>query len=283
MFLLSSQNSTPPADHYVNVRGYKTRYWDIGFSDSVVILIHGFGLSCDIWQGNIEELAKSHRVIALDFWGYGKTDATPQKINIKQYPEFIVWFMDALKIKHAKLVGHSLGGLITLRVASNYPEYVEKIMLVGSAGFTKGVPWYFRLFTVPFLGELIAKVNRKNLKRALAQNIYRGNISDSLINSLFEYTQKPHAIRHSLNLLRSGMNFLGFRSTVIRQIQRETQSIQCPVFVLWGKNDRILNYRGAFRAKKLMPQARVEVLEKCGHLPQLEYPTRFNELVLSFL
>lgn len=280
---MSSQNNTPLSDHYVNVHGYKTRYWDVGFSNSVVILIHGFGLSCEIWQQNIEELAKSHRVIALDFWGCGKTDATPHKINIQQYPEFVIWFMDALKIKNAKLVGHSLGGLIAIRVAHDYPEYVEKIMLVGSAGFTKSVPWYFRLFTLPCVGEMFAKMNRKNLKRALSHNMYCGTIPETLVRSLFEYSQKPHAAQHSLNLVRSGMTFFGFRRSIIRQVQNETKAIRCPVFVLWGKNDRILHYQGAFLAKKLMPQAQVEVLEKCGHLPQIEHSAQFNELAHSFL
>lgn len=284
MCLLNSQNKQIFSDHFVNVRGYKTRYWDVGFSNSVVILIHGFGLSCDIWHYNMTDLSRFHRVVAIDFWGSGKTDATKKKFTTEEYAEFLLWFMDALKIQKAKIVGHSLGGLIALQIASNHPEYVEKVMLVGSAGFTTKVPWHFRLLVLPCVGEYFAKPNKLALKQAMSYNTYLKNPALSeLTDSLFEYSKKPHAVVHMLNLARSGVSIFGFKRYLIRKITNNIHKIRCPVFALWGKNDKILNYRSAFRAKKLIPHANIKILEKCGHLPQIEYPEQFNEITHSFL
>ncbi len=281
---MNSQNKDILADHFVNVRGYKTRYWDVGFSDSIVVLIHGFSLSCEVWDRNIRELSKTHRVIALDFWGCGKTDATTHKPTVAEYPEFLIWFLDALKIKRAKFVGHSLGGLLAMQIAHNYPEYVEKLMLVGSAGFTRKVPFHFRLYSVPFVGEWIAKPSLKNLQHAFKYNVYKkGSVPEEYIDMLFNYSQKPDGAKHTLNLARSGMGMFGFDRKLIKEIKSKIKDIKCPVLLLWGKNDRILSHKSTVEAKKLMPHAKVELLEECGHLPQLEYPEQFNEIADKFL
>lgn len=285
MCLLNSQNNLIFSDHFVNVQGYKTRYWDVGFSNSVVVLIHGFGLCCEVWSHNIAELAKDHRVVAVDFWGSGKTDATKEKFTTDEYAEFLHSFMDALKIPKAKLVGHSLGGMIALQMASQHPEYVEKVMLVGSAGFTSSVPWHFRLLTVPYIGEYLVKPNKLALKKAMSYNTYtkKSQAVTELTDTLFEYSKKPNATAHTLNLARNGVSFFGFKKELIRKVTDNIGKVRCPVFVLWGKNDKILSYRGAFRAKKLIPHASIKILEKCGHLPQIEYPEQFNEITHSFL
>ena len=281
---MNSQNRDIFADHFVNVRGYNTRYWDVGFSDSVVVLVHGFALSCEVWEQNIKELSKSHRVIALDFWGAGKTDATANKLSLHDYPEFLIWFLEVLNIKKAKFVGHSLGGLLTMRLAHNHPEYVEKLMLVGSAGFNMTVPLHFRLMTLPFLGEWLIKPNKQNLHHAFKYNLHQKNVvSKKYIDALYEYSLKPHAPKHALNMARSGIGFLGFKRKIMNEIHTEIKHIQCPVMVVWGRNDRILHHRGALKAKKLIPHAQIEILESCGHLPQVEHPKRFNEIADRFL
>lgn len=284
MFSLSLQNKPIFSDYFVDVRGYKTRYWDVGFSNSVVILLHGFGLCCEIWSHNITELSKSHRVIAIDFWGSGKTEATTQKFTTDEYADFLYWFIDALKIPKAKLIGHSLGGLIALQMASHYPEHVAQVMLVASAGFTKKVPLHFRLLALPYLGEWLMKPRKAALKHAMSYNFYQKTSKlDELTDVLFEYSKKKNSVAHTLNLVRSGASIFGFKKELIKQVTDNIKKIRCPILILWGKNDKILSYRGAFRAKKLMPQARIQILQKCGHLPQIEYSEQFNEITHSFL
>lgn len=281
---MNSQNKLPFSDYFVDVRGYKTRYWDVGFSNSVVILIHGFGLCCELWAQNIAELSKFHRVIAVDFWGSGQTDAAAHKFTTEEYANFLYWFMDALKIPKAKLVGHSLGGLISLQMAANHPDYVEKVMLVGSAGFTSRVPWHFKILTLPKIGEYLIKPRKAAFKQAMSYNIYRKTPHvDELTQFLFQYSKRKNAAVHALNLARSGISIFGFKKQLIQQVTDNIGKVKCPVFVLWGKNDKILSYRGAFRAKKLLPHASIKILEKCGHLPQMEYPEQFNEITHSFL
>jgi len=271
-------------DHYVNIQGYKTRYWDVGFSDSVVLFVHGFSLSCEVWQQNIRELAKSHRVIALDFWGCGKTDATAKKFDIAEYPKFLIRFMDALKIPKAKIVAHSIGGLMALKLAQSYKEYVEKLVLVCSAGFTKSVPLHFRLFSVPLLGEYISKPSLKMMRHAFSYNVHaQKNFPDNYVNALYQHTKKPFSSEHLVNMARVGIGLFGFRQHIVREVKTEAKNIQCPVLIVWGKNDRILSYRGALAAQKLIPGAKLEMIKNCGHLPQIEHTDYFNTVLHSFL
>ena len=106
---------TLPSEQYVKLGSVNTRYWQAGSGGSAVVLLHGIGCSVLEWQANINELARQHRVYALDILGFGLTDK-PSKApaNIRGLAKFTLEFMDALGIAQAHLVGNSMGGRIAL-------------------------------------------------------------------------------------------------------------------------------------------------------------------------
>ncbi|MEP0825115.1 MAG: alpha/beta fold hydrolase, partial [Nitrososphaera sp.] len=119
--------------HTRNVGDIRVRYADLG-SGPPVLLIHGLGGSIESWTNNIEELAKTLRVIAIDLPGFGQSDKPKINYTIKFYRDFIVDFLEQLQVDKISIVGSSLGGHIAAEVAMSHSALVEKLILMSPAG-----------------------------------------------------------------------------------------------------------------------------------------------------
>src|SRR4030042_1874487 len=154
-----------PQDRYVKVGNINTRYWQAGDKGSVVVLVHGLGGFIENWIYNIGPLAESHLVYALDLLGFGRTDRLPVVNDLFILEKFISDFMDIQNISKATLVGNSLGGGLALAFALEYPDKVDKLVLVDNAGMGKDVISDFRLCSLPVLGEILIRPSRKGSDR----------------------------------------------------------------------------------------------------------------------
>ncbi len=128
-----------PQDRYVQVGQINTRYWTEGDKGTTVILLHGIGSSVETWTYNISVLAQHHRVYAVDLVGAGRSDKPPATYSLTYLAQFVLGFMDAMSIECASLVGNSLGGGVALQFALNFPQKVEKLVLVNSLGLGKEI------------------------------------------------------------------------------------------------------------------------------------------------
>lgn len=271
-------------DQYIDVHGYKTRYWSYGNSESIILLLHGFAFSVEIWESNIHDLSKNHKVIALDLLGFGLTDKPKGKHKIEIYPNFVFEFLKQMSIQKAHVVGHSMGGLIATKLAQMHPEIVESLILLGSAGFDTKIPMHFRVFSLPFVGEMFIKPNKQGLISALRRNTYvKSAVTPKLANKLFEFSLHPEMGVTLLKITRTAINIFGFKSFIIKSIKIEIDNLTMPVLIIWGKEDAIIYLEHAYIANKLIKHSKLVVFEECGHLPQLEHPEKFNQLLVSFL
>ena len=150
--MFPNQNVVPqfPADRYVDVGTVKTRYWDEG-QGSPLVLVHGFGDSVSTWSRVIGPLAEHHRVVALDVLGAGRTDKPKEAMPFSRLARFVHDFMDALEIERANVLGQSMGGAIVLDLAIQWPEKVDKLVLVDSAGLGREMSIDLRVCTLPVL------------------------------------------------------------------------------------------------------------------------------------
>ena len=167
-------------DQFIEVNGYNTRYWRYGNADSTILLLHGFALSVEIWELNIFELSKNYTVIAIDLLGFGLTDKPKGKHDIEMFPLFVYEFMKKMSISKAHIIGHSMGGLIATKLAQMHAECVESLVLVSSAGFKTKIPIHFRIFSMPLIGEILVKPNKKGLEGALRKNTFYKTITTSI-------------------------------------------------------------------------------------------------------
>ncbi len=271
-------------DSYIVVNGYKTRYWQLGQSGSVLLLLHGFAFSVEVWEHNIKELAKQHIVIALDLLGFGLSDKPKNKQKVEEFPIFVYDFLRALKIDSLHIIGHSMGGLIALRFTQLFKEMVESLTLISSAGLDRKIPIHFRLFSLPLLGEFFVQPNKQGLQSALRKNVfYQHTDLTNLSNKLYEYSLHPEMAKTLLNVCRAAINIFGFKRKIIKTIAKEMTKVTCPVLIIWGENDCIIYVDHAYKAHKMLKNAQLEIFPACGHLPQFEYPQKFNEIVSKFI
>ena len=274
-----------PQDRYIQVGQIKARYWAEGNHGSAVLLLHGVGSYIERWLPTFTNLAMAHRVYAMDMIGHGRTDKpSSASYSWEAAAQFVKDFMKTLGIERASLVGHSMGGGIALNMALEFPGMVQKLVLVSSAGLGKDITLAFRLASVPFLGEILTRPSREASVRDLNSLVYDPSVlTDQQIEACYGMSAQPGAQQALLKTLRWAFNPLGPYKRYYAPILRRLPSISNPTLIVWGRQDRFVPVAHAHVAAKALPNARLHVFDRCGHLPMLEQTQAFNGLLLEFL
>jgi 4,5:9,10-diseco-3-hydroxy-5,9,17-trioxoandrosta-1(10),2-diene-4-oate hydrolase len=273
-----------PKDSYIKVGNINTRYWQAGDKGSAVVLVHGLGGFVENWMYNVEPLAKQHRVYAMDLVGFGRSDKTPFVKDIYVLVQFISDFMDAKKIDKATLIGNSLGGGLILLFALQFPQKVEKLVLVDNAGMGRDVIIDFKLCSIPSLGELLIKPSLEGTEKLWRKIVYDpALVTPDLVKMCYELGTLPNSTKSLLSVLRAGINLCGQRAKLTKLLLQDLAKITAPTLIFWGKQDRIISVKHAPIAAVKIPGAKLHLFDKCGHMPMFEHPDEFNKLVLDFL
>ena len=279
-----SRGPNHPEDQYIKVGGINTRYWQAGNRGNCIILIHGLGASVEVWMHNIAALAKDHRVFVLDLPGFGYSEQPPLAFCPFDYASFIDNFMEALHIPKASLIGQSLGGGVALHYALQFPDKLEKLVLVDCAGFGKEVRWTLKLMSLPWIGELVTYPTRLGValffKFAVRDSAV---ITRDFIDIYYRIFTRPGFQAFMLKMTRLLLDIRGGKSAVLAPIMGNLHKIKQPVLIVWGDSDRVFTPQQAYWGKEKLPDARLHIMKRCGHIPNLEKPEEFNNTVLEFL
>jgi pimeloyl-ACP methyl ester carboxylesterase len=274
-----------PKDQFVDVQGFKTRYWKIDNEGSPIVLLAGIGCSVLEWRDNIEALATSHRVYALDMLGQGKTEKPEgDHYTIGNLARFTLDFLTSQGEERAHFIGNSLGGRIALECAHVAPARVTSMVLVAPAGVGPDTHINMRLPTVPFLGELLTRPNRKGLRMLWKLAFHDPKFAtDELIEDKYALASLPGAQAAFLKTLRGFVGLGGFPRVQVQDLRLAMTSMTQPTLVVWGREDRLLPVAHAKILEAALPSQRQIVFEACGHAPMIEEAAEFNKAVLEFL
>ncbi len=276
--------SQVPQNRTIQVGSVQARYWAEGSQGSPVILIHGLGEYVEFWWPNITTLAQQHRVFAVDLPGFGRSDKPADALYDGQYfARFIHDFMNGLGLKSASLVGHSLGGGVALQVTLTFPEKVNRLVLVDSAGFGPDLNLNLRLASLPLLGEILTRPSLQGSRLFFKAILYDpALIKDEEVQFHYEISIQPGAQQAFLKVLRTGANIFGQKPAATGPILEHLPAITQPTLVLWGRQDAVIPVKHADVARRI-PNVRVQIFERCGHNPQNEHPEDFDQAVQEFL
>lgn len=254
---------------YAVVDGIKI-FYNVKGKGEPIILVHGNGLSHGQWKYNIEPLARDHEVYALDMPGFGQSDKPDSEYGLTYYMNFLKAFMDSMGISRPTIVGHSFGGAVAAGFAAKYSEDVTGIVLSDATGITPvGTRYNQALFKV--LMNMMVR-SRKVYCRPMFYN----GIASSLLDDVQLVT----------DLSESRKAFMSNCREILQCDTAYTESIRtvsAPTLIVWGKNDMLLPVSDAVRYHELIPGSTMKLIDRCGHLPNVEKYQEFNDAVLDFL
>jgi pimeloyl-ACP methyl ester carboxylesterase len=260
-----------PADKFATVYGAKIHYLEAG-SGPVVILLHGLGGDASNWAMTVGPLSQKYRVIAPDQIGFGLSDKPFLNYRVATLVDFLAGFYKELKIERATLVGNSLGGFVSLAFALAHPERVDRIVLVDAAGYALPKDADMRV-----LGALNPST-RSQVKELLPLVFYNKQVfgGDAAVDALFARRVSAgdgYTIQRLIESIVRGDDVLDGKLSAIKQ----------PTLIIWGREDLLTPLAMGERFKKDIQGSELVIIEKCGHVPQLEKAAEFNAALMKFL
>ena len=246
-----------------------------------LVLIHGFmGMAFD-WRFNITELGKHFSVFAMDLPGFGLSDKPLDfDYSSKGYADFITSFIDVLNVHKVALIGNSMGGQIALMTALEYPGCVSELVLVDSGGYPQSVEFKpFKMLNIPVIGEIsMALLNRNIIRIMLREGIYydASIVTDEIVRTYSSVYDTPNARKIPPLVIRSIMKDESY-------IASRLNEIKCPALVIWGAEDKVISPTRADMFRQDISQASLLLVQKSGHMPQVEKPDVVNKAIIQFL
>lgn len=211
-----------------------------------VVLLHGSAMSSVMWTGDAPVFARTHRVFAVDLPGEpGKSDDRQLPFKGLAFAEWLDDVFRALNLQSASLVGISLGAWVALKFAAEYPDRVDKLVLLSPAGIgPQKVSFLITSTLLNLLGE--------GMKRRLLPKV---NGTQEL----------PEVVLHYQRLIDDHFNYR--KELLPLFTNRELKRLSMPVLAIAGGKDAMFHMdRAAQRLKKLVPHAAVRVLPEAGHV-----------------
>jgi len=271
-------------DNYTRVNGLNIRYWVMG-EGSPVMLVHGLAGSIELWENNIGPISQNHLVYAFDLPWSGLSDKPRLTPSLGYTVEFIKAFMSSQNLERTTLIASSLGGAVCMQFAIQFPNTVDKLILVNSAALGQEVHFILRLMSIPFLGELMSKTSKHGSKTFLEQAVFYDSkfVTDEWLDEIFKVAKTKEARKSSFIINRTSIDFRGQRLNKIMPIINKLSQISVPTLIVWGAQDKVIPVVHANMGLRRIPYARLHIFEECGHLPMIEKAHEFNKLVLDFL
>lgn len=267
-----------PADRFVRVGSGLVHVETAGEGEPVVLL-HGFGGSTYSYRKILPELARSHRAVAIDLYGFGWTERPrdPASYTREGQVDLVLGVMDRLGVDRAHLVGHSYGGAISLTLAFSHPERVRSLVLLDSARPAYPSDRRSRLATLRPLTWLYLRLV------ALRPGSIRAGLERSFFDDSLVTDELVLAYRERVRVEGIGPAFYGLTAPAAPGPEVVLEEIRTPALVIWGEEDALISVESGRQATERMPNARFVALPETGHLPMEERPEEVVRLMLEFL
>lgn len=268
------------------IHGYK-RAFRVAGDGSALLLIHGIGDSSTTWLPVMSKLARRHLVIAPDLLGHGLSDKPRADYSIGGFANGMRDLLAVLGVDRVTLIGHSLGGGVAFQFAYQYPEYVERVILVGSGGVGRQVSLALRLASVPGASFAIGALRLPGMRfhTAIALKVLALMDTDMGVDApdLIRLVEALPDLESRRAFIRTLRSVVDWRGQVVTALDRSYLAAGLPVMLMWGDRDAVLSVRHGRLAHDLMPGSRLEVFTGAGHFPFHADPDRFVRLVNEFV
>ncbi|MBH0070955.1 alpha/beta fold hydrolase [Pseudoalteromonas sp. NZS127] len=271
-----AQDLPLPLGHFVTLEnGLKLHYLEQG-QGPIVIWLHGSGPGASgfsNFKGNYPEFADAgYRNIVLDLPGFGRSDK-PDDVNydLAFFVTALNGFINALDLPKVTLLGNSLGGAIALGQALDYPDTVERLILMAPGGVEERET-YFQMEGIVRMVEVYSRgpMGVDQMREVMSLQLFDSAVlSDDILAE-----RAAVAVTQPANL---------FSTMMVPNMTERLGELNCPVLGFWGTNDKFNPHQGMHKILNNVPTARFIMLNRCGHWVQVEHQRLFNSSCIDFL
>lgn len=264
-------------------------YGKMGSGSKTLLFIHGLANYGPVWYQNMIDLSNDNTCIAIDLPGNGKSSRGDYPYTMFFYAECVARFIAQLKLQNVILIGHSMGGHVSIIAALRYPYLFEKLILVAPSGFEYFTATERMVFKQMLsVGKLIIS-DKLSLKTALQSSFYNENNAwvqkhlQPLYQLMDEFDNKQWQKMVEANIY----------AMIDEQVSMFLPQILLPTLVFFGKQDALIPIRAihlftstASLAKETtdkIPNSKLVLFDNCGHLVQVEKAQEFNFMVRQFV
>jgi 4,5:9,10-diseco-3-hydroxy-5,9,17-trioxoandrosta-1(10),2-diene-4-oate hydrolase len=270
-----------PVGHFADIgpvagAAQRVHYHDQGTGEAVIFL-HGAGGGASGYsnfKGNYPIFAEAgYRAVVPDLLGYGLSSKTelPLQYDLDFFVAGVKGLVDKLGLTNITLLGNSLGGAVALGYALAHPEDVKRLILMAPGGVEDldtylAMPGIANMFAIYKSGKTGAEAMRSVMTMQLFDPSL---LTDDIINE-----RAPIAATQT-NAARSVLR--------VPNMTAQLHTLACPVFGFWGVNDQFNPVGGAMKLVENCPNARILLVNRCGHWVQVEHRDMFNRACIDFL
>ena len=251
-----------------------------------LILLHGASGGAANWYRMIGPLARSYRVLALDFPGFGLSEPIDPRPPLgTQMAALVLRWLDRVGISQADFAGTSFGGLAALRLAQTAPKRVRRVAVIDSVGLGRALPLTLRLASRPPFSAVALRPSRFGTRWQFHELMVAqgARVPADHVSALLEYLWQSAAACNARDLARAFSLFsdLGGQREVLTD--DELRAFPARLMIIWGERDRFLPVAQAQHAAALVPRALCRIIPGAGHSPNWEAPDAVLECLSAFL
>jgi 3-oxoadipate enol-lactonase len=248
-------------------------YDDLG-SGPPVVLLHGYPFNRSLWNEQVAALRATHRVVTPDLRGFGESDSTAGSASMDRMAQDIAQLMDALGISTATIGGLSMGGYVALAFYKQFPSRVRSLVLADTRAQADT--------------EEGKQVRVEQTEKVMAEGM--AGIADAMLPKLLTpetVSKRPELVKRIRDMMVKTKP-VGAAAALLGMAEREDQTellarIVSPTLILVGREDAITPVQDSEKMQQKIPGSRLVVLEKAGHVSNLERTEQFNQELLKFL
>lgn len=269
----------PPASRFAQAGGVKIHYHEAG-SGTPLICIHGAGPGATAWsnfRGSFADLSRHFRTILLDMPQYGKSDKPViEGGRLAFLAKTVKAFMETLGIGQAHFIGNSMGGQSALKLAIDFPEKINRLVVIGSSPLKAGSIFQplpleaIRNIREYYRGEGANRAKMRQLLESFVSNPTL--ITDDLVEERYQSSVEPDILE--LN---------GKPVADTEDLYFELPRVKAKTMLVWGQDDRAGALDVGLIMLRRIPDGRLYLFSKCGHWAQVEHREEFNRIVIDFL
>jgi pimeloyl-ACP methyl ester carboxylesterase len=257
---------------------YEMYHDDASKHKPTIVLIHGYLSSTFSFRRLIPLLAKEYRVIALDLPPFGKSEKSKRFFyTYGNLANIVIELLEILSIKDIVLIGHSMGGQISLHVIKQRPELVRKVVLLCSSSYLDRTRQSLLLSTyIPFFSLFLKdRMTKQGVRRNLVNVVYDQTMIDEEMMQGYEQPFNDNQIFNALTRL--------IRHREADLSSKDLQAFDTKSLLIWGREDKIVPLQVGKRLHEDLKHSQLITLDKTGHLLPEEKPHQIYEHIMEFL